>query len=235
VITIKLNNKIVAEVSSIRHATSELTSLYGLDNLKSFSLYQDNQQLSLPQPVDPLVTFKEDDNSFWGVRYFRTVPPNFLMSPTSCFIWETHEAVATDFFNSGAVRGHIGFHAAWPGERGIDGDLPRWWEAEVDHSPCNVKALVLGYGDVVTGSTGWRSSKMKIVQAMNYSSLVPTNKLAAHYQDILWIQPINNKEPLNFFNWLAPPRTRRCLDTLTNWANKRSTATKVDFLLAKYE
>lgn len=111
------------------------------------------------QPVDTS-EFIDTDGGIYGVRYFNVYPASsgcFLISPTSHFVWETKKAVANDFRNDGAVRGHVGFHAAWPES------LERWTDSWVDHHITEVKALVKGYGDVVQGTKGWRSERLEIV------------------------------------------------------------------------
>lgn len=100
----------------------------------------------------------QDVDGCWGVRYFRAARPGFLLSPTSEFVWETASAEADDFSNAEAVRGHSGFHAAW-----VE-DLNRWPLSIVDHIDTKCKALVKGFGDVVQGEMGFRSSKMRIIQ-----------------------------------------------------------------------
>lgn len=122
---------------------------------------------------------KEPDGSVWGVRYFRAVRPGFLMSPTSLYVWETCSAEATDFSNAEAVRGHVGFHAAW-----VE-DLNRWAESTVDHGKCEAKALVRGFGDIVLGDEGWRSSKLKIVSVvLDITGLPLRSALEKRYQGV---------------------------------------------------
>ncbi len=101
----------------------------------------------------------DPDGSVWGVRYFNIFPPGFLISPSSSYVWQTECETASDFTNAGAVRGHIGFHACFPL------NLQHWLDTEIDHQSCHCKALVKGFGDMVVGEVGWRSSRMRVVQA----------------------------------------------------------------------
>ncbi len=101
----------------------------------------------------------EPNGTTWGTRFFDVLPPGYLVSPTSKWVWETAEQVVPAFSNSQAVRGHHGFHAAWVT------DLANWLDSTVDHHSTKCKALVLGHGDIVLGDIGWRSSKMTVVRA----------------------------------------------------------------------
>ncbi len=125
------------------------------------------------------------------------------------FVWEDRFGVAPDFKNQGAVRGHIGFHAAWPQS------LAKWPDSPVDHSCCKVKALVKGSGDLVLGEEGWRSEKLEIVSIVcekvkellaAYDGVTgiqgtPRNNLASEDCKIVWL--VSGPEAL------AHPRLRR--------------------------
>ena len=110
----------------------------------------------------PLEAIREDctepDGSVWGTRFFDVLPPEYLVSPTSKWVWETASQVVPSFSNAAAVRGHHGFHAAWVP------DLKNWIDADVDHCETKCKALVKGWGDIILGTEGWRSSKMTVKQ-----------------------------------------------------------------------
>jgi|SRR6478736_1903288 len=133
-----------------------------------------------PQRQSPQSEFTDSDGGVYGVRFFDFMPSQFggfLVSPTSRFIWESSEAIAADFKNSGAVRGHVGFHAAWPDTLG------RWKETSVDHHITPVKALVKGYGDLVLGDMGWRSERLTIISVV--CSIPSTaDKVAARYKGV---------------------------------------------------
>lgn len=121
-----------------------------------------SDRLSLGETPQPSIAeFTDSDGGIYGVRFFNVYPATngaMLVSPTSQFVWETKFATAKDFRNEGAVRGHIGFHAAWPES------LANWAESYVDHHTTQVKALVKGYGDLVQGTMGWRSERLEIIQ-----------------------------------------------------------------------
>ncbi len=104
----------------------------------------------------------EPNGTVWGIRFFDVLPPGFLVSPTSKWVWETAEQIVPSFSNAQAVRGHHGFHAAWT-------DLGDWLGSTVDHHSTTCKALVLGHGDIILGDVGWRSSKMTVVRAATSS------------------------------------------------------------------
>lgn len=135
---------------------------------------------SAPQPKSPQEEFTDSDGGVYGVRFFDFMPSQFggfLVSPTSRFIWESSEAIASDFRNSGAVRGHVGFHAAWPES------LQRWQETAVDHHITPVKALVKGYGDLVLGEVGWRSERLTVLSVVCCWAST-ADKVAARYKTI---------------------------------------------------
>lgn len=102
----------------------------------------------------------EPNGSVWGVRYFNVFPPGFLVSPTSFWVWETATDEVPMFSSAQAVRGHHGCHAAWVRE------FNEWSTSDVDHYRTACKALVKGYGEVIVGQEGWRSSKMTIVRCI---------------------------------------------------------------------
>jgi hypothetical protein len=142
-----------------------------------------SQNLSLEtsdQQKSPVEEFTDTDGGVYGVRFFNFMPSQFggfLVSPTSRFIWESTDAVASDFRNSGAVRGHVGFHAAWP-------ESLQWWqETAVDHHITEVKALVKGYGDLVLGDVGWRSERLTLL-SMVCSQASTADKVAARYKGL---------------------------------------------------
>lgn len=136
---------------------------------------------------------REPDGSVWGVRYFRVARPGFLVSPTSMYVWERESASADDFSNSAAVRGHIGFHAAW-----VE-DLARWQESTVDHSECECKALVRGYGDIVLGDEGWRSSRLLIVRGeLDTSGMRLRDALQRRYPRITFGESYRGNYTLRF-------------------------------------
>ena len=128
----------------------------------------------------PQEEFTDSDGGVYGVRFFDFMPSQFggfLVSPTSRFIWESSEAVANDFKNSGAVRGYVGFHAAWPES------LQMWQQTSVDHNITPVKALVKGYGDLVLGEMGWRSERLTVLSVVcNLPSTA--DKVAARYKGL---------------------------------------------------
>lgn len=133
-----------------------------------------------PTPKTPeqlIEECSEEDGTVWGVRYFNAHPPGFLISPSSAYVWESATQEVERFSNAEAVRGHHGFHAAWAE------DLTTWGKSKVDHHTTICKALVKGFGDVIVGEMGWRSSKMTIVQAkLKYDTLLA--KLQARYPDV---------------------------------------------------
>ena len=117
--------------------------------------------ISLQERLPDVSGMTDVDGGIYGVRYFNVYPASaggaFLISPTSKFVWESKFGIAADFANGVAVRGHSGFHAAWPET------LERWADSWVDHHECEVKALVKGSGDLVQGTMGWRSEKLEVV------------------------------------------------------------------------
>lgn len=143
---------------------------------------------------DPMKKFVDADGGLFGVRFFATVRSQtrvWLLSPTSAFLWESESATAKDFSNNGAVRGHIGFHAAWPE------DLKTWELSYVDHQVHPVKALVKGYGDVVVGDEGWRSEEMMIVSVQSLLA----EEIMKHYKVSGIVgEPVN---PENKILWLV--------------------------------
>lgn len=143
-----------------------------------------------------LVRFRDVDGGIFGVRFFDVMPGQdrvFLVSPTSRFVWEKTSAIARDFKNEGAVRGHVGFHAAWPAS------LERWTETFVDHGRTEAKALVKGYGDLVIGEAGWRSERMTI---MSVQSLY-AQKIALAYDEVSVIYSDPIVRPNSPFQWLV--------------------------------
>ena len=152
-----------------------------------------------PTPSNPLRDFTDTDGGVYGVRFFafaRGSTRCYLVSPTSMFVWDTAEGVAKDFSNNGAVRGHIGFHAAWPVE------LERWTESPVDHVQYPVKALVKGYGDIVVGEQGWRSERMQIVAVQTKEH---ASEIAAAYPSIgVMDGEIKNNHPIFQITWNIP-------------------------------
>jgi len=120
----------------------------------------------------------EPDGSVWGTRFFDVLPPGFLVSPTSKWVWESASQVVPSFSNSNAVRGHHGFHAAWVP------DLQNWLEADVDHHETKCKALVKGWGDIILGDVGWRSSKMTVKQC--YVRETDAVALQRRYPEVLF-------------------------------------------------
>ena len=131
--------------------------------------------------LDPRVRWSDTDGGVFGVRFFNAAPSSsgrmLLISPTSMFVWLESKGVAKDFRNEGAVRGHVGFHAAWPME-----SLEMWTKSEVDHSVARVKALVKGYGDLVLGEQGWRSERLTIVSLQAKEELA--RELSVSYPDV---------------------------------------------------
>lgn len=128
----------------------------------------------------PQEEFTDSDGGVYGVRFFDFMPSQFggfLVSPTSSFIWESSEAIATDFKNSGAVRGHVGFHAAWPES------LQTWQQTSVDHHTMPVKALVKGYGDLILGEMGWRSERLTVLSVVCCAPST-ADKVAARYKGL---------------------------------------------------
>ena len=117
--------------------------------------------ISLQERLPDVRGMTDIDGGIYGVRYFHVYPASagdaFLISPTSKFVWVGKKAIAADFSNDVAVRGHSGFHAAWPET------LECWADSWVDHQECEVKALVKGSGDLVQGTMGWRSERLEIV------------------------------------------------------------------------
>lgn len=162
-----------------------------------------------PLPATPQSEFTDSDGGVFGVRFFDLLPSQsrvYLVSPSSKFVWDTKSAIAPDFKNQGAVRGHLGFHAAWPC------DLKRWTESQIDHHLCDVKALVKGSGDLVLGEVGWRSEKLEILSVQSLKS----EKIVAAY-DVTGIcsEPKNTEASVQI-EWLvqdpeafAHPRIRR--------------------------
>ncbi len=125
----------------------------------------------------------EPNGTVWGTRFFDVLPPGFLVSPTSKWVWESAEQVVPEFSTSAAVRGHHGFHAAWVQ------DLQNWVDSNVDHHTTKCKALVLGHGDIILGIEGWRSSKMTIVRAMVHEHI---NALRVRYPSIQFQETSND-------------------------------------------
>ena len=121
--------------------------------------------------------FTDADGGVFGVRFFNFYPSSsgkgFLVSPSSNYVWESLYAT-TQFLNREAVRGHKGFHAAWPRE------LRNWTSVEIDHHDTGILALVKGYGDMVLGDMGWRSEKMEILQLVT-RDLATTEAINARY------------------------------------------------------
>lgn len=133
-----------------------------LDMIESRLLAKIREHVSLQEPPprrSPIEEFTDVDGGIYGVRFFDAHPPGFLVSPTSKYVWETKRAT-TEFSNKGAVRGHVGFHAAWPES------LESWPTSAVDHHTTKVKALVKGYGDLVQGTEGWRAQTLELISLL---------------------------------------------------------------------
>lgn len=144
------------------------------------------------EALDPRQRWSDTDGGVFGVRFFNVVPSSsgrlLLISPTSLYVWLGSEGVAKDFRNEGAVRGHVGFHAAWPTD-----SLERWTDSEVDHHATQVKALVKGWGDLVLGEQGWRSEKLTIVSLQANGNIAKS--LAESYPNVSIIvgEPTNER------------------------------------------
>jgi hypothetical protein len=149
-----------------------------LDHLPFNLVMKYRANLSIETTPPSIAEFTDTDGGIYGVRYFDHMPSSsgagLLVSPTSRFIWESAYATAKDFANIGAVRGHIGFHAAWPIS------LRDWPRTNVDHQTCTVKALVKGYGDLIQGTMGWRSQKLQLISLI-CEHWLPAAELAAKY------------------------------------------------------
>lgn len=152
-------------------------------------------------PRDPRAEFTDEDGGVFGVRFFDFYPGasrGFLISPSSHFVWDRAEATARDWKNQGAVRGHIGFHAAWPST------LSEWQKSAVDHCTTEVKALVKGYGDLVLGEVGWRSERMRIVSVVS----LHFNEIVKLYPELSGSEGTPTNTSVSWSNdsvqWLVP-------------------------------
>jgi hypothetical protein len=163
--------------------------------------------LRSPQAIREECT--EPDGSVWGTRFFDVLPPGYLVSPTSKWVWETASQVVPLFSNSEAVRGRHGFHAAWVP------DLQNWLDADVDHHETKCKALVKGWGDIILGEVGWRSSKMTVKQA--YVKETDVVALSRRYPEVLF-QVSSRSFLIETFYFDFPHDIRK----LTKWIRDQS-------------
>lgn len=152
----------------------------------------------------------EPDGSVWGTRFFDVLPPGYLVSPTSKWVWETASQVVPSFSNAAAVRGHHGFHAAWVP------DLQNWLDSDVDHHETKCKALVKGWGDIILGTEGWRSSKMTIKQC--YIKETDIVDLQKRYPEVLF-KSFHLHQLFNESIYFDFPRS---ISKLTKWIRDQS-------------
>lgn len=204
------NSKVIGTIQDKNPSVSQLP-------YRLVEMYGHNLSLKESPPSSPASEFTDSDGGIYGVRYFdftKSMSGGFLVSPSSKFVWETASATAFDFNNAGAVRGHIGFHAAWPKS------LQDWPNSKVDHHRTNVKALVKGYGDLIQGTMGWRSEKLTILQALCETQAIA--EVVARKYGILAMQGCTDNPPAETFKvewtpefeaWMntafPPPKPRR--------------------------
>lgn len=171
-----------------------------LDMIESRLLAKIREHVSLQEPPprrSPIEEFTDADGGIYGVRFFDAHPPGFLVSPTSKYVWETKRAT-TEFSNAGAVRGHVGFHAAWPES------LETWPSSGVDHYTTKVKALVKGYGDLVQGTEGWRAQSLEIVSLICTDAKLVAPLGARYEVPVTLVTMIENQVPKqSFVEWTS--------------------------------